>query len=264
MIHLTRRMALRLVKDNIAVSCIAPGAFASDMNRDARDHADEVAARVPAGRIGNVEDIAGAAIFLASRAGDYVVGSTLVVDGGVTHARVKNLSSAILSFLPAAAIALGAVVYSRNLAFMLLPLTLPALSLRKASSAMPRCTATKVENSVTVILPICSRVKPPSAPVSAPSTSPGRIFSLRPPRINTVRIGGSKAPLPVGVNSSRLCQTDSLFLVLLYLAHRSHFVHAGQAQRQARLTGTAGAAYAVYVHLGVGCDGDVDHRLPVA
>ena len=87
LIHLTRRMALRLVRDNIVVSAIAPGAFASNMNRDARDHADEVAARVPAGRVGRDEDMAGAAIYLASRAGDYVVGETLVVDGGVTHAR---------------------------------------------------------------------------------------------------------------------------------------------------------------------------------
>ncbi len=87
LIHMTRRMALRLAKDNIAVSAIAPGAFASDMNKDARDHADVVSARIPAGRVGTSEDMAGAAIYLASRAGDYVVGSTLVVDGGVTHAR---------------------------------------------------------------------------------------------------------------------------------------------------------------------------------
>jgi len=87
LIQLTRRMALRLVKDNIVVSAIAPGAFASDMNRDARDHAQQVRQRIPAGRIGVDDDMAGAAIYLASRAGDYVVGSTLVVDGGVTHAR---------------------------------------------------------------------------------------------------------------------------------------------------------------------------------
>ena len=87
LIQLTRRMALRLAQDRIAVSAIAPGAFASDMNRDARDHGDEVKGRIPAGRIGTPEDMAGAAIYLASRAGDYVMGSTLVVDGGVTHAR---------------------------------------------------------------------------------------------------------------------------------------------------------------------------------
>jgi NAD(P)-dependent dehydrogenase (short-subunit alcohol dehydrogenase family) len=87
LIQLTRRMALRLIADHIAVSAIAPGAFASDMNKDARDHAEAVAARIPSGRIGTAEDMAGAAIFLASRAGDYVVGSTITVDGGVTHAR---------------------------------------------------------------------------------------------------------------------------------------------------------------------------------
>src|SRR5664279_1055961 len=87
LIHMTRRMALRLVQDDIVVSAIAPGAFASDMNRVARDHGDEVAKRIPAKRIGRDDDMAGAAIYLASRAGDYVVGSTIVVDGGVTHVR---------------------------------------------------------------------------------------------------------------------------------------------------------------------------------
>ncbi len=87
LIHLTRRMALQLVQDHIVVNAIAPGAFASDMNRDARDHADAVAARIPARRIGSDDDIAAAAIYLASRAGDYVVGTTLTVDGGVNLAR---------------------------------------------------------------------------------------------------------------------------------------------------------------------------------
>ena len=87
LIHLTRRMALRLVEDHIVVSAIAPGAFASDMNTLARDHGEEVAKRIPAKRIGTDEDMAGAAIYLASRAGDYVVGATLVVDGGVSDAR---------------------------------------------------------------------------------------------------------------------------------------------------------------------------------
>ena len=87
LIHLTRRMALKLAPERIAVSAIAPGAFASTMNKDARDRGDEIAKRIPLGRIGTPEDMAGAAIYLASRAGDYVVGSTLIVDGGVTYAR---------------------------------------------------------------------------------------------------------------------------------------------------------------------------------
>ena len=86
MIHLTRRMATKLIKDNINVTAIAPGAFKSDMNRAARDHSDEVAKRIPARRIGTDEDMAGVAIYLASRAGDYVVGNTIAVDGGVVYA----------------------------------------------------------------------------------------------------------------------------------------------------------------------------------
>ncbi len=87
LIHLIKRMSLRLAPENIVVSGIAPGAFASEMNKVARDHADETAARIPAGRIGTDGDMAGVAIYLASRAGDYVVGETIVVDGGVTLTR---------------------------------------------------------------------------------------------------------------------------------------------------------------------------------
>lgn len=87
LIHMTKRMALRLIKDNIVVSAIAPGAFASEMNKVARDHGDAISQGIPSGRIGTPEDMAGAAVYLASRAGDYVVGSTIVVDGGVTYAR---------------------------------------------------------------------------------------------------------------------------------------------------------------------------------
>ena len=88
LIYLTRRMAARLVQDRIVVSAIAPGPFASDMNRAARDHADEVAKRTPLGRIGSDEDMAGAAIYLASRAGDYVIGDTIAVDGGIAYAKI--------------------------------------------------------------------------------------------------------------------------------------------------------------------------------
>jgi len=87
LIQLTRRMATQLAPEQIAVSAIAPGPFASEMNTTARDEAEATARRVPLRRIGTDEDMAGAAIYLASRAGDYVVGSTVIVDGGVTHAR---------------------------------------------------------------------------------------------------------------------------------------------------------------------------------
>lgn len=86
LIQLTRLMAARLVKDGIVVSAIAPGPFKSDMNVRARDHEAETAANVPVQRIGTDLDMAGAAIFLASRAGDFVVGSVVTVDGGIAFA----------------------------------------------------------------------------------------------------------------------------------------------------------------------------------
>jgi NAD(P)-dependent dehydrogenase (short-subunit alcohol dehydrogenase family) len=90
LIHLTRRMAARLILDNIVVTSLAPGAFPSQMNKAARDHADAVAKRIPSQRIGVDEDMAGAAIYLASRAGDYVVGETLTVDGGLVNASMAG------------------------------------------------------------------------------------------------------------------------------------------------------------------------------
>ena len=86
LIYLTRRIAAELIKDQINVTGIAPGAFASEMNRVARDQSVEVAKRIPSRRIGRDEDMAAAAIYLASRAGDYVVGETIAVDGGVALA----------------------------------------------------------------------------------------------------------------------------------------------------------------------------------
>ncbi|WP_174279904.1 SDR family oxidoreductase [Sphingomonas bacterium] len=88
LIYLTKRLAARLIGDAINVTSIAPGAFASEMNRAARDHGADVARSIPARRIGADEDMAGTAIFLASRAGDYVVGDTIVVDGGLVNAAV--------------------------------------------------------------------------------------------------------------------------------------------------------------------------------
>jgi 2-deoxy-D-gluconate 3-dehydrogenase len=87
LVWLTRRLAAELIQDNIVVACIAPGSFPSDMNLPARDQADEMAARIPTGRVGRNEDIQGAAIYLASRAGDWVVGETIIVDGGVSLAK---------------------------------------------------------------------------------------------------------------------------------------------------------------------------------
>jgi len=86
LIHLTRRLAAELIADGIVVTALAPGAFPSEMNRAALENAETVAKAIPAGRVGDAQDIASAAIYLASRAGDYVVGSTLAVDGGIVSA----------------------------------------------------------------------------------------------------------------------------------------------------------------------------------
>ena len=91
LIYLTRRMAATLIADSINVTGIAPGAFASEMNRVARDEGDIIAKRIPSRRIGRDEDMAAAAIYLASRAGDYVVGETIAVDGGVALATLGGL-----------------------------------------------------------------------------------------------------------------------------------------------------------------------------
>lgn len=85
LIYLTKRMAARMVRDNINVTSIAPGAFASEMNKAARDHGEAIAKGIPSKRIGVDEDMAGTAIYLASRAGDYVVGETIAVDGGLVY-----------------------------------------------------------------------------------------------------------------------------------------------------------------------------------
>jgi NAD(P)-dependent dehydrogenase (short-subunit alcohol dehydrogenase family) len=84
--HLTRRMAAKLVADNINVTSIAPGAFASDMNRAARDRAEQVAKLIPSRRIGRPDDIAAAAIYLAAASGDYIVGGNIIIDGGLVEA----------------------------------------------------------------------------------------------------------------------------------------------------------------------------------
>ena len=91
-IHLTRRLAAELARDNILVSGIAPGAFQSEMNKVARDHADAVGKNVPFPRVGTPEDMAGLAIFLAARSGDYIVGDTIACDGGVAYSSLPGNS----------------------------------------------------------------------------------------------------------------------------------------------------------------------------
>jgi glucose 1-dehydrogenase len=80
-------MAQELAPKRIRVNAIAPGAIRTPINTAAwqtREAYDALMTLVPYGRIGEPEDIARAAIWLASDQSDYVVGTTLFVDGGMT------------------------------------------------------------------------------------------------------------------------------------------------------------------------------------
>jgi len=87
LIHLTRKLAQDLAPDHIHVNTLAPGAFGSDMNPMARDAPEELGKHIPAGRVGLPEDIAGTVVYMASRAGDYLMGVTIALDGGFVYAR---------------------------------------------------------------------------------------------------------------------------------------------------------------------------------
>lgn len=88
--HLSRALAADLFQHNITVNAIVPGYFPTHMTGHMRDDPSAMAdliSRVPLGRMGTPQDIAGACIFLSSRAGAYITGAELVVDGGMAGCR---------------------------------------------------------------------------------------------------------------------------------------------------------------------------------
>jgi NAD(P)-dependent dehydrogenase (short-subunit alcohol dehydrogenase family) len=86
--QMTRVLARELGPRHITVNAIAPGPFESRMMASTlAEYGDEIAASSPLGRIGRPDDMAGAAVYLASRAGAYVTGVTIPVDGGIWAAR---------------------------------------------------------------------------------------------------------------------------------------------------------------------------------
>jgi NAD(P)-dependent dehydrogenase (short-subunit alcohol dehydrogenase family) len=82
--QMTRVLARELGPRHVTVNAIAPGPFESKMMAETlRNFGDQIARSSPLGRIGRPDDMAGAAIFLASRAGSYVTGAVIPVDGGI-------------------------------------------------------------------------------------------------------------------------------------------------------------------------------------
>jgi len=86
--QLARNLAVEFGPHNIRVNCIAPGLIKTDFARALWEDAELLAKRTattPLRRIGEPDEIAGAAVFLASRAGSFMTGQTMVIDGGVTN-----------------------------------------------------------------------------------------------------------------------------------------------------------------------------------
>jgi glucose 1-dehydrogenase len=84
---LTKTIALELAEKGIRVNSIAPGAIATDMNKELLENQEKKEKKeqgIPARRIGQPEEIAKVALFLASEDASYVAGTTIYVDGGLT------------------------------------------------------------------------------------------------------------------------------------------------------------------------------------
>ncbi len=83
--QLTRHLGKRLAREHITCNAIAPGLFPSKMTKFLFDSAgDQIAEQTPMGRNGQPDDVAGAAIYLASPAANWVTGVVLPVDGGMS------------------------------------------------------------------------------------------------------------------------------------------------------------------------------------
>ena len=90
LVQLTKSLAVAWAKDNIQVNAVLPGWIVTDLTRGIQDadpnRYDNISRRIPTGRWGEPSELAGAAVFLASAASDYVTGATLAIDGGYSSA----------------------------------------------------------------------------------------------------------------------------------------------------------------------------------
>ncbi|MGC2234991.1 MAG: glucose 1-dehydrogenase [Pyrinomonadaceae bacterium] len=90
---LTKSLAIEWAQHGVNVNAIAPGVFITDLNRNlllSTERGKEFLTRTPMGRFGQVEELAGAAVFLASDAASFVTGEVLVVDGGFLASGVNQ------------------------------------------------------------------------------------------------------------------------------------------------------------------------------
>ncbi len=86
LVMMTKCAALELAAHGVQVNCVSPGAILTDENRPRLEdpaYLAQVLAKIPSGRVGNVDDIAGAVLLLASPASAYITGAVLYVDGGM-------------------------------------------------------------------------------------------------------------------------------------------------------------------------------------
>jgi glucose 1-dehydrogenase len=84
---LTKTVALKIADKGIRVNGIAPGAIATDMNKEVLENQqkkEKKEQRIPVHRIGQPQEIAKVALFLASEDASYITGTTIYVDGGLT------------------------------------------------------------------------------------------------------------------------------------------------------------------------------------